>query len=82
MASFISENLTLTALHPRKKGQHFKKELVFHLPTTLFQGTFSLVFLGVFIHHHALGIQSPPESGFMEPKYYVEEVIGHPLLII
>ena len=24
-----------------------------------------------------LGIQSPSENGFMEPKYYSEEVIGH-----
>ena len=28
-----------------------------------------------------LGIQSPSENGFMEPKYYAEKVIGHPLLI-
>ena len=29
-----------------------------------------------------LGIQSPSETGSMEPQYYSEEVIGHPLLII
>ena len=29
-----------------------------------------------------LGIQSPSETGSMDPQYYSEEVIGHPLLII
>ena len=62
---------------PRNADRHRKPKNSFTKAASPVKSD-SLIMLPFFPRALGILVQSPSENGFMEPKYYAEEVIGHP----